>query len=93
MMMNKILILLAAFLTGADGFFVQTSSSRAASTGLFYRNDETEVGVAETAPLPAKERKTIVVTQPKKPTIYSISNLDELYEFLQEDDDRLTAIK
>ena len=90
--MLKTLILLAFSLSGMDAFVPRTKTSTASSTALSYQNDKTDIGVAESPALPT-EKRVVVVQRPRKPTIYSLSSLDELYEFLQEDDDRLTAIK
>lgn len=85
-------LLFVCFLATTHAFALRPVTAKQTST-LFYQNDQTAaVGIGHTA-LPTEKRKTLVITRPKKPTIYSISSLDELYEFLQEDDDRLTAIK
>jgi len=92
---------LACFLGSLDAFVLRSPAAPISSTALFYQNEQadiavvqTDTAVVQTTQLPAeKRRRRIVIQIKKKPTIYPICSLDELYEFLQEDDDRLTAIK
>lgn len=93
------IFVLASFFGSLDAFVLQRSASVISSTSLFYQNEEAGIAVVPTdtvatTPLPAEtQRPKIAVQLKKKPTIYPVSSLDELHEFLQEDDDRLTAIK
>ena len=83
--------LICSSLATLDAFAPQVSSSSRFSTAVHYRDEHVDTAVAQ--PLPAEKPKTVVVQIKKKPTIYPLSSLQELYDFLEEDDDRLTAIK
>lgn len=94
------ILVLACFFGRLDAFVHQKPVSVIPLTSLFYRNEEAGIAVVPTdavvptTPFPAEiQRPKVAIQLKKKPTIYPISSLDELHEFLQEDDDRLTAIK
>jgi hypothetical protein len=58
------------------------------SSRIFYKDDDSDS--LATAKTQVVEPRTLVIK--KKPTIYPLSSLQELYDFLLEDD-RLTAVK
>ena len=95
-----ILLALASLLRPTESFSLKQaaiSSAPGSSSALYYVDDEHPA--ATTTEVAPKETNIITTTTApnttnnKKATIYPIHTLQELYDFLQEDDDRLTAIK
>ena len=83
-------LLASSFLEGTSAFSVNPAPA-GSSSALYYVDDHTDTAVTE-RPATTTTAPTTAPIVHKKPTIYPISSLQELYDFLQEDD-RLTAIK
>ncbi|CAB9523239.1 expressed unknown protein [Seminavis robusta] len=87
-----LLLLLALVLTSTNGFtntVVSTETASLSRTRIFYQNEDSAVQQhVVTAPATVVSPSAPI----KKPTIYPLSTLQELYDFLNEDQ-RLTAVK
>jgi hypothetical protein len=91
-MTARLLLACAAILSSFAHAFIPstmaTTGVAISSSRIFYKDDNADTLV--TAKAQVVEPRTLVIK--KKPTIYPLSSLQELYDFLLEDD-RLTAVK